>query len=261
MSPRKAFLLPVLSGSGGSGKSTIAAVAALLAQRAGLSTLLVDLDLQFGDLRDVVGYEEVVCADELLASPQRVRQLRPAGGKPAFLGIPRSLEQAEEVVARLPELLDIVSPCFDLVVANTGGFWTDEHAVLLERCSRALYVVDQRPSSLRACQRALDLFTRCGIAASPLVFVVNKCSKQGLYSSIDVSCALHGACAKELSWGGAQVEEMVSAGQALGLLEERNAFVDSLLSLMVELVPAMPECEQERSSSAKRPLLRMLMSR
>lgn len=246
---KHAFLLPVISASGGSGKSAISAMTALLTHRAGLKTLLLDLDLQFGDMRETIGVEAAMSVDELLAAPVRIEQVVSTADAPALLCAPRSLELAEDVVARLPELLDLVCSRFDVVIANTGSFWTDEHVVLLERCSRALFVIDQRPSSLRACQRALDLCTRCGIAVSPLVFAVNKCSKQGLYTSIDVSCALHGAAAKELYWGGAQVEEMLASGRAGELASSRNAFVESLEMMLGELVPRMPQLESARPAS------------
>ena len=246
---KRAFLMPVISASGGSGKSAIAAMAAVLTQRAGLKTVLVDLDLQFGDMREAFGVEEALSLDELLAAPARINQVVNAGDMPALLCAPRNLELAEDVVARLSEVLDLLCSRFDVVIANTGSFWADEHMVLLERCSRALFVIDQRPSSLRACQRALDLCMRCGIAVSPLVFAVNKCSRQGLYTSIDVSCALHGATARELYWGGDQVGELLAAGNALELATSRNALVESLGVMLGELVPQMPQIETTRPST------------
>lgn len=246
---KRAFLMPVISASGGSGKSAIAAMAAVLTQRAGLKTVLVDLDLQFGDMREAFGVEEALGLDELLAAPARINQVVNAGDMPALLCAPRNLELAEDVVARLSEVLDLLCSRFDVVIANTGSFWADEHMVLLERCSRALFVIDQRPSSLRACQRALDLCMRCGIAVSPLVFAVNKCSRQGLYTSIDVSCALHGATARELYWGGDQVGELLAAGNALELATSRNALVESLGVMLGELVPQMPQVETARPST------------
>lgn len=46
---RAGFLFPVVSGSGGAGKSTVSVLSALIAQRMGYNTLLLDFDLQFGD--------------------------------------------------------------------------------------------------------------------------------------------------------------------------------------------------------------------
>ena len=93
------------------------------------------------------------------------------GGKPALLAAPRRLEAYEAIAAEGPALLDCLMPRFDVIVANTGAAWREEHALLLERSSKALFLVDQRASSLRACKHAFELCARCGIATSPFVFV------------------------------------------------------------------------------------------
>ena len=108
------------------------------------------------------------------------------------------------MVERAPQLLDQLTARFDVVVANTGAAWAEQHALLLERSSKALFLIDQRPSSLRACQHALDLCARCGIATGPFLYAVNRCSKNALFTSIDVSCSLRGAHVFELKDGGGE---------------------------------------------------------
>ncbi len=260
-SASQSFLLPIVSASGGSGKSTIAALTALIAHQSGMKTLLLDFDLQFGDMVETVGAKEAMHVEDLIEAPMRIQHIRPTEEMPAILSIPRNLELSEQVEKQLPELLDLLLPNFDMIVVNTGSYWSDEHAVLLERCSRALFLVDQRPASLRACQRALSLCARCGIATSPLIFAINKCSKQGLYSSIDVSCALHGATTKELMWGGVAVEEYLAAGQAVQLLNTHNALVASLGALLLEIVPNMPQSESVCYQSQKPSLLQLFKSK
>ena len=136
----------------------------------------------------------------------------------------------------LPALLDSAMAHFDAIVANTGANWGEQHAVLLERSSRALFLVDQRASSLRACKHAVELCARCGIAASPFLFVANRCSKRSLFSSIDVSCAMQGAHAAELKDGGVEVEQALGTGLAYDLVSSRNAFAQSVRELMGEVV-------------------------
>lgn len=250
----KGFLLPVVSGSGGAGKSTVAALSALFAQGLGYRTLLVDLDLQFGDAAVMLGMGQAVGVDDVAATPARLAQLRPEGLVPAVLAAPRRLEQSEAVVAELPHLLDLMQESFDVVVANTGGFWMEQHALLLERCSKALFLVDQRPSSLRACRHALELCTRCGIAASPFVFAANRCAKGAPFTSIDVSCALHGAASVELRDGGPEVEELLGAGQPLDLIASKN---DLCISLEHALVDLLPGCKEAGAEAAAAPVPRV----
>lgn len=237
----KAFVLSVVSGSGGAGKSTVSVLAALLAQMKGYKTLLIDLDLQFGDVAFMLGAGQVIRLDEVISAPAKIDQLKCQSAMPALLGAPLHMEQTEDVAAGLADVLDAVSERFDVVVANTGSFWADQHIALLERSSSALFLIDQRPSSLRACKHALELCARCGVAASPFLAVANRCQKGALYTSIDVGCALQGMPAKELREGGPEVEECLSSGQIGGLIKSKNELCLSVDEMLDELLPALDD--------------------
>ncbi len=241
---RRAFLMPVVSGSGGVGKSTVAALSALFSQGWGYRTLLVDFDLQFGDMRELMGQTDALCIDEALRAPAKLDQLEPKGEFPALLAAPRRLEDAESVANEIPRLLDQVMGRFDVVIANTGTAWGEHHALLLERCSKALFLVDQRVSSLKACQHALDVCERCGIATGPFLFAANRCGKGSLLTSIDVSCALRGAHAVELREGGRDVEDLMSAGLSLDLMGSGSELCASLEQV---LSGVLPDCESRVS--------------
>lgn len=233
----EAFLLPVVSGSGGSGKSTIAVLASIFAQGLGYKTLLVDFDLQFGDVASMLGMRDFLSIDEALASSEKMTRLKPGDMTPAVLAAPRRMEECEMIDGRIGELLDKASRGFDIIVANTGTNWTEQHATLLERSSKALFLVDQRVSSLRACQHALDLCARCGIATGPFQLVANRCSKHSLYTSLDVSCALGGASVLEFQDGGRDVEELMGSGLSLDLAQSRNALSESVERVLTDLLP------------------------
>ena len=66
-----AHIISVVSGSGGTGKSAIATMAALLAQKRGIKTLLLDADFQFGDLKYLPGYKETLEVGDILTTPNR----------------------------------------------------------------------------------------------------------------------------------------------------------------------------------------------
>lgn len=236
----RAFLMPVVSGSGGAGKSSVATVGAYIARQMGYRTLLLDYDLQFGDVAFMAGVERALAIDEAIARPEKVeRELRRDPGL-AVLAAPARLEAAEEVVHALPRLLDDLGGMFDVIIANTGAAWAEQHAVLLERCSAALFLVDQRSSSVRACRHALELCARCGIASGPFQFALNRCSKGAPLTSADVSSALQGAPVFELKDGGREVEDYLGGGAAAELLDSRNEFCVSLERVMGQLLPGAP---------------------
>ncbi len=234
---KTAFLLSVLSGSGGAGKSTVSALAALCAQMRGKKTLLIDFDYQFGNVASFFREVKPVGVDELLKDLSSIGGLECSGALPAIVSPPRNPEESEVIVGHTADLIDSVSQHFDVVVANTGALWAEQHAALLERSSKALFLVDQRASSLQSCHRALLLCERCGIATGPMLFVVNRCRKNAPLSSIDVSCALKGAEAVELRDGGREVEDYSSAGVLADLAVAANPLYSSVDGLVAGLIP------------------------
>lgn len=254
----RAFVMTVVSGSGGAGKSAVSALAALVARNGGRKTLLLDCDLQFGDVAVMVGAKDPLCVDEAIEHPDRLEQDIALNRELSVLAAPSRLEAAEQVVHHLPALLDRLVAEYDVIVVNTGASWAEQHAVLLERSSAALFLVDQRVSSIRACQHALDLCARCGIATGPFQFALNRCAKGAPLTSADVSCALQGAPVYELKDGGRDVEDYLSGGAAEELLQARNEFARSLEHVVEQILPqgsaalALKQPEREERRSARR---------
>ncbi len=234
----RGFLLPVVSGSGGCGKSAVSVLSALTLQRTGLNVLLLDFDLQFGDAAELLGVERPLRIDEALAQPTRLDALRAQGNLPALLAAPVRVELAESIANQAGGLIDEVRGRFDVVVANTGSAWAEQHAVLLERSSKALFLIDQRQTSLRASARALELCARCGIAVNPFVFALNGCGKGAPLSALDASSALRGAHVHELADGGLEVEELLANGCGLELVDSGNDLMEGLRELLSEILPA-----------------------
>lgn len=256
---RNCFLVSIVSGSGGAGKSTVALLCAYLAQARGLNTLLLDFDLQFGDIARLAGQPDAMNMEDLLAAPSQIEKLSSQGKRPAILAAPQHLENAEALSERAGVLIEMLSPRFDVIVANTGAAWAEQHAVLLERSSKVLFLLDQRASSLRACQHALDFCARCGIATTPFQFLVNKSGKGALLSGLDASCALKGALVGELKDGGRDVEECLGAGVPDDLLSSKNELCLSIEKLLDTILPeglgkkvAVSDSEDGRSAARKK---------
>ncbi len=231
-----ANIISVVSGSGGTGKSSIAALVALLAQKRGIRTLVLDADFQFGDLKYLLGYKETFDATDILEHPEQIEALLKVDTWPALLAAPARLEYSEVMEERIGELLAYLKPHFDLIVVNTGSFWSELQIQLLEASNNVFFLVDQRPSSVRACNHALDLCARCGMATTSFSYLLNFCSKRSLLSSLDVSCALKGAKVYEIKDGGSEVSELLGAGMAHKLSRLNNSFCSSLEAVLAETV-------------------------
>ena len=220
-----------------------------------MKTVLVDLDLQFGDAGFLLGLDDTVGIDELVRQPERINRVKPAGGLPAVVGAPDRLEESEALVAYTSEVLSLLKVHFDAVVVNTGSFWSDSHIQVSEASDQVLFILDQRPSSVRSCSRALDLCARCGIAVQPFRFLLNLCSKHALLTSLDVSCALHGIQVGELRDGGREVGELLGAGLPLELVSSKNPFIESLKEIVPQLIPErLKTLELQEAPDEKRTL-------
>ncbi|MGN0262088.1 MAG: CpaE family protein [Eggerthellaceae bacterium] len=242
-SPRTggAWMLTVAGAGGGTGKSSVAALCACYAKRCGKRTLLLDADLQFGDLAYLMGDDSPLRCDDLLESPLRVEGLGSSEGVPALLAAPLRLERSEFVSARFKDLVELLRPRFDVIVVNTGASWSDVHMRLLEGSSNVLFLLDQRPSSIRACRHALELCASCGIASQGFLFAMNRCSRKALFSGADASSALQGVRVFELLDGGISVEEQLGCGNPMALFESGNVFAHSVEILMDEAMPRTRE--------------------
>lgn len=254
----RGFIMPVLSGSGGAGKSSVAVLSALIARDMGYKTLLLDYDLQFGDVALMTGMEAPLTIDRAIADPAKLAAEEARDPMLTVLAAPERLEQSEEIVALMPRFLDEVVGCYDAVITNTGAAWAEQHAALLERSYVSLFLIDQRASSIRACKHALELCARCGIATGPLEFALNRCGKGAPLTSADVSGALKGAAVYELRDGGRDVEDYLGSGAAADLLASGNEFCESLKQVIGKLLPggsALPG-EAAGGPEGKRGMLR-----
>ncbi len=242
---RSPFLLSVVSATGGAGKSTVAALTACFSQGFGCNTLLVDADLQKGDMHRVLGVVEPMRMEDILEGKRTGSQHATMGAnaKPLCLAAPNKLEHSEIVAPELPRLIDELGANFNVVVVNTSNHWDEMLVQIIEKSTHVLFVVDQRPSSLHSCKRVLEMCARCGIAANHFMFAVNRCGKNMPTTAFEVSCALGTNKVVELLDGGKDVSELLGAGLPYELIQTRNDLCLSLERLLVGVLP-VPEARQ-----------------
>ena len=240
----------VTSASGGAGKTAVAALAASISAQAGFRTLLIDANLQYGDAASCLKNAYAIDSEQILTDIDALSEI----SDEHILTVtkaPSRLEQAESLTCELPTLLDAASAIFDVVVVDANSIWDDAQISLIERCTKVLFLVDQRASSAHASKRALDLLIRCGIATGSMQFALNRCSKSAAYSPIDISCSLQGASVFELRDGGREVEELMGIGMADELIAERNPLAESVSTLLSGWLPTVDPASTKTSKTAK----------
>ncbi|MBQ9690834.1 MAG: P-loop NTPase, partial [Eggerthellaceae bacterium] len=219
-------IFTLMSTAGGVGKSTLASVASWLLHKAGKRVVLLDADIQFGDCAwlNQVG-ASVFEFDSETSLESSVTQACSASTSFAVLACAHRPELADMFSHKQAWVLDGLAESFDVVCVNTGSFWIELHAQLIEQSDAVLFVLDQHSSSIRSTLQGLDLCTRMGLATHDFFFVVNKYSKKHIISLQDVQQALHKSQVFACVDGGQVIENLLAQGQAAKLVDIKNPFV------------------------------------
>ncbi len=258
-------VIAIMSGSGGVGKSTIAVALASHIVHGDRTVLILDGDLQFGCIHRMLGVDDPTTFDELADRTDAIASLAASAvkGTPSLVAAPAHLEQAEALAGSVAALAAAATEAFDVVIVDTGTSWSDMHAALMELATCTLFVMDQRIESIRTCHHALKLCQRIGQAQSGFSFILNRCSKDALYSSEEVSCAMDGTRIHEIREGGLEIEELCGGGAAASLATSGSPFAKSIETFMLHAMPSLVEGtfakRTEKAPSA--PLFRFLGKR
>jgi pilus assembly protein CpaE len=183
-------LIVVLGPKGGVGKTTVATnLATTLAQR-GQRTLVIDLDLQFGDVGLVLGVEPDHTIHDLVTAQGRLdgERLRGFVGRSAdgvdVLLAPVRPDQADAVTPeRLVEVLDIARTEYDAVVVDTPPAFTSTTIAAVDNAQYAVMVGTLDLPGLKNMKVGLETLDLMGFDRERIVTVLNRSdSKVGLLS-------------------------------------------------------------------------------
>ena len=119
---KKAFVLSVVSASGGSGKSSVAAMAGMLSHTAGFKTLVLDADFQFGNLETMFKVDKPLHIDKYLENNELLINYHSTDNLPIVLCPPILPELSDRIISAFPSILDSLRNQFDVIIVNTGSY-------------------------------------------------------------------------------------------------------------------------------------------
>jgi pilus assembly protein CpaE len=242
-------LLTAFSPKGGTGKSVVAtSVAAAFASTLGRRTLLIDLDLQFGDAAIMLGiepdrtiYDLVIDSGELDASKLE-RCTVPHSSGLAVLPAPLRPEDAELVTeAKLGALLDVARDVYEVIVVDTSSFFHGPMLATLDRTDELLVICTLDAPTLRSVRRSLETLELLAFPSDRVRLVLNRVDKTGMKRA-DLDEALERRIRFELSSDRA-VPIAVNRGVPAVLADGRSDFARAILRMARELSPAEVESE------------------
>lgn len=248
-------VIVVASARGGVGKTMVSSLSALLAARAGLRTAILDLDLQFGDIAftfDRMPEKTLLqISEEMVGSDGDASRLGERISRNLSIFVPSgSPEHAELVAPHIGGMLDSLRQAFQLVVIDTGSFWTLLHAEVLEAADLCFMIIGPRAAAVRANSQARELCSKLGIPDAKLVHVMSRVADDGEASPMDAAANLRIPEVRAIPDGGSEVSALMGIGHPEGLLDSSNPAAASVDELLERVLPALGLAY---SSSLKRP--------
>jgi pilus assembly protein CpaE len=181
-------VVTVFSPKGGTGKTVTASNLASSLARQGKKTLLLDLDLQFGDAAIVMGLEPEKTIYDLVVAPGELDIEKLAGYTARHasgldvLPAPLRPEDAELVTeSKITRLLEVARECYDVIVVDTSPFFHGPMLATLDRTDELLVVCGLDVPTLKNVRLALQTLELLSFPMNRVKFVLNRAnSKVGL---------------------------------------------------------------------------------
>ena len=189
---RQGRIVTVFSPKGGTGKTVTATnLAASFAKYEQKRTLLLDLDLQFGDAAIMLGLEPEKTIYDLVVAPGELDSEKLAGYTTKhtcgldILPAPLRPEDAELVTeSKLARLLEVARESYDIIVVDTSPFFHGPMLATLDRTDELLMLCGLDVPTLKNVRLSMQTLELLSFPASRIRFVLNRAnSKVGMKKS------------------------------------------------------------------------------
>jgi pilus assembly protein CpaE len=175
-------MVAVFSSKGGCGTSFIAAN---LAAATNARTVLVDLNLQAGDLPLFLGLDHKYSIADMVEKRSRLDSelinslVTPHSKHLSLLAAPREADSADEIEpTHVFEVLQKLREHFDYVVLDPQHTFDSITLAALDQSDEIVLILTLDIPAIRSTQRALEIFDRLGYPRKKVRIVVNRWSKQ-----------------------------------------------------------------------------------
>jgi pilus assembly protein CpaE len=190
--PARARVITVISPKGGSGKTIVSTNLAVgLAVQAPGEVVLLDLDLQFGDISYALGVtpqhtiaDAVSVLTDLDATTLKVFLTRHRSGLYALCAPDEPAAGEVIPAAAITRVIELIASQFGYVVIDTPGGLTEHTLAALDLSTDVILLSDMDVPSVRNLRKALDALDALGMRSPTRHFVLNRAdSRVGLTKS------------------------------------------------------------------------------
>ena len=248
-------VITVFSPKGGTGKTATATnLAAAFAKHVGKRTLLLDLDLQFGDAAIAMGLEPEKTIFDLVVAPGELDFEKLTGyttKHPCGLDIlpaPMRPEDAELVTeSKITRLLEVARECYDVIVVDTSPFFHGPMLATLDRTDELLVLCGLDVPTLKNVRLALQTLELLSFPTNRIRFVLNRANSKVGLTKREVEAALKMEISHELP-SDRVVPICVNRGNPATLAESGSDYAKAILALAKATIAS----EQGKRQKSKR---------
>jgi pilus assembly protein CpaE len=246
-------IITVFSPKGGTGKTVIATnLAAALSKAGDRRTLLLDLDLQFGDAAIMLGIEPEKTIFDFVNAPGELDPDKLAGYTTThksgldILPAPLRPEDAELVTeAKLGRLLEVAKACYDAIIVDTSPFFHGPMLATLDRTDELLLLCSLDVPTLKNLRLALQTLDLLSFPKQRVRIVLNRSNSKVGMKPNEVEGALGMKVRFEVPSDRA-VPLSVNRGNPVVLAEEGADVSKAIKAMAKELFPAVKEEGKKR---------------
>jgi pilus assembly protein CpaE len=251
---RHGRLVTVFSPKGGTGKTVTATnLGCSLAKHWGKRTLLLDLDLQFGDAAIMLGIEPEKTIYDLVTAPGELDSEKLAGYTTRHasgldvLPAPLRPEDAELVTeAKLARLLEVARETYDVIVVDTSPFFHGPMLATLDRTDELLLLCGLDVPTLKNVRLSLQTLELLSFPKDRVKLVLNRANSKVGMKPKEVEAALDREIAFEVP-SDRTVPLAVNRGNPAVLSDSKADFSRALRSMAKSLVAAQAAAKQKKS--------------
>ncbi|MEV4345639.1 P-loop NTPase [Actinoplanes sp. NPDC049596] len=192
-----ARVITIFSGKGGNGRSMLATNLAVALAGGGRRVLLIDLDLQFGDIaimlklspeRNIAGGVTMTGRLDEPGLRSIITPYRP--GLDTLLAPPSPAEGEKVTREFVVELLDAARPVYDFIVVDTPAVVTDQVLAALDMTDWYIPIVTPDLPTLKSVRLTVEMFDLLDYAQDKRLLVFNRANTQVGLSPAEVELAV-----------------------------------------------------------------------
>jgi pilus assembly protein CpaE len=255
-------VIMVSSTKGGTGKTSLSVNLAVGLAEANLRTLLLDLDVQFGDVGIVLGLERpqrtlhdlAAAAADLDAEKVRGYVTKHVSGL-HVVPAPLRPEEGEEIdAARIASILQTVRGMYDAIVVDTAPLFDGPMLTALDRSDHVLLVSTPDVPSMKNIRLAFQTLELLGFPTDRVSLVANRSGMPGGASTKEIAETI-GRSIRYVLPEDATVPTSINSGVPATLFKPKSPYASAVNGIVADLLKDEPPPTPERARDRKFSLL------